>query len=114
VEELIPTLHQLFAVLRDKLAKSVDFVTTKTAAPLQPDWIQPELRFALVTFYVHVRRFAPVSSVEKEPERSHSEYGRHLMMLQKPAAVSNLVCQKNHEVGIVIYMSVLRANPLHR
>src|SRR5262249_55601872 len=84
VEELIPTLQQLFLILLDQLADPIDLFTSETAAALEPDGVEPEFRFAVITFDVDVRRLAPIAGVEEEPKRTHSEYSRHGLMLHRP------------------------------
>jgi hypothetical protein len=68
-------------VLLDQVPNAVDFLPLETVAPLQANWIEPELRFAVVPLDVDVRRFAAVACVEEDPIRSATEYGRHVAML---------------------------------
>jgi hypothetical protein len=78
-------------MLLDQLTESVNLFTAKAVAALQPDRVEPELRLTVVTFDVDVRGFAPIPGVEEEPERAHSEYSRHVGMLRRASAKSNIL-----------------------
>src|SRR6476646_9075853 len=54
-EELMPALQQLLAMLLDQLADAVDLFPAEAVAALQPDGVEPELRFGVVPLDVDVR-----------------------------------------------------------
>ena len=76
-------------MLLDQLADAVDLFPAEAAAAIHPDWVEPELRLAVVAFDVDVRRLAPIASVEEEPESTRSQHSRHTPMLHPPSAKSN-------------------------
>jgi hypothetical protein len=53
-------------MLLDQITDSVDLFPAEAAAALQPDGIEPELRLAVVTFDVDVRRLPSIAGVEEE------------------------------------------------
>ena len=57
--------------------KIPEFRRTKTAAPGEPDRVQPKLRPARIPFHMDVDRLVPVRRVEEEPERAFTMNGRH-------------------------------------
>src|SRR5262245_10817452 len=76
-------------MLLDQVTDAVDLFPAEAVAALQQDEVEPELRFAVVTFHMDVRRLAPIAGVEEEPEWAHAEHGRHADMLRRPGAMSN-------------------------
>jgi hypothetical protein len=58
-EELIPALQQRLPVLLDQPPDPVDLLPAEPVAPLQPNGVEPELRFAVVALDVDVWRLAP-------------------------------------------------------
>ena len=65
-EEVIPSLQELFAIVSDNLLDTSDFGTPEVTAAGQAKWIQPDLRHALLTLYVYVRRFAAITRLEEK------------------------------------------------
>jgi hypothetical protein len=54
-------------MLLDQFADPVELFPAEAAAALQPDWVEPELRLAIVTLDMDVRRLASVAGVKEEP-----------------------------------------------
>jgi hypothetical protein len=50
-----------------KFADLPDVLSIKTAAPLEPNRFEPELRLAFVMLNVYVRRLVTVARVEEKP-----------------------------------------------
>ena len=73
----------------DQFPDAVDLFSVKGPAALQPNWVKPKLRLAVVAFDVDVWRLATIAGIEKEPERTHLEYSRHGHMLHRPNGKSN-------------------------
>lgn len=55
-EEVIPSLQELFAVVGGNLLDTPDFRGPEAAAVRKAEWVQPDLRHAVLTLYVYVRR----------------------------------------------------------
>jgi len=89
VEEFIPAPQQLLAVQLDQFSDAVDLRAGESAAPIQPGWIQPEFRLAIVAFDVNVSWLTTISRVKEKPIGAASQYGRHLRMLFRISRESN-------------------------
>jgi hypothetical protein len=70
MEVFSPTFHQMYLLLSDESAYSVEFFTTEAAAPLQVYGVQPEFRCIIVALDVDVRRLISVTRVEEKAVRS--------------------------------------------
>jgi hypothetical protein len=55
-EEVIPSLQERFAMVGGNLLDTPDFSAPKSAAVRKAEWIQPDLRHAVLRLYVYVRR----------------------------------------------------------
>ncbi|MFO0844753.1 MAG: hypothetical protein U0797_20545 [Gemmataceae bacterium] len=84
MEELIPTLQHLLSVFLDKFPYPVQILPAEAAAALQPDGVEPELRFAIVTLDMNVRGLATVAGVEEESKRPDPQRFWHAVMLLGP------------------------------
>jgi len=49
----------------------------KAPASFKADWIEPNLRFAIITFHMYVWRFITVTGIEEESKWANSQNGRH-------------------------------------
>jgi hypothetical protein len=67
----------LWVVFRCNLFDSPEFLSRKTSTSFEADWIKPNLRFAIITFHMYVRRFITVTGIEEESIRANSQNGRH-------------------------------------
>lgn len=67
VEELIPTLHQVFVMFFNNFFDLVDLLTTKSVTSFESDRVEPEFRFGFIVLDVHMSRFAAIAGIEKEP-----------------------------------------------
>jgi hypothetical protein len=83
VEELIPTLHQLFHVNRNQVLQSADFFSAETMAALQADRIEPKLCLTVVAFDMNGGRLATVARAKKEPVRPGTQYRGHIVTLRQ-------------------------------
>ena len=101
MEELIPTLQQLFAMFLNQLAGPGDFVSTKAVAAFQPNRFEPELRLAVVAFEMRVRGLVSVTSEEEKPEWPNSQYSWHTSIVRQAASGSNSHCQLTYRPAFV-------------
>src|SRR5262245_46341155 len=90
-EELIPTLQKSLLMIQDDLKDLIELLGGETSAPLQVDWIEPELRLAIVTPYMDVRRLIPVARVEEEAIRSGAENSGHRSDLTRAERMSQKI-----------------------
>ena len=65
-------------MLFDQLLNPLDLDSPESTTPLQPDWVEPELREVVVTLHVDMRWFIAVTSIEEEPIRAKSQRGWHV------------------------------------
>lgn len=86
-------------MLLDQLTDTIDLFAAESVAALQPNGIEPELRFTVVPLNVDVRWLTAIPSVEEEPERAYSEYGRHADMLYGTGAKNNVFAQASRDDG---------------
>jgi hypothetical protein len=84
-------------MILDQLADSINLFSGETAAALQPNGVEPELRLAVVAFDMDVRRLIPIAGIEEEPEWTHAEYSRHVLMLHRVGTKSNTLHRANKE-----------------
>lgn len=77
VEVFIPFLHQKRRTLNHEPFDLAQFRGTESAAALEPNGIQPELRAFRITLDVDVTRFVPIRRVEEESKRPVNKNGRH-------------------------------------
>jgi hypothetical protein len=47
----------LLVVFRSHLLDPSQFLSRKASTSFEADWIKPNLRFTVITFHMHVRRF---------------------------------------------------------
>jgi hypothetical protein len=53
-------------IFLSKLLYSIDLRPAESAAILQPNGIEPEFSFVLITFNMHMRRLITISGVKEE------------------------------------------------
>ena len=66
-------------MLFDEPLNPLDLTSGKSATPLQPDRVEPELCEVVVTLHVDVRWFIAVTSIEEEPIRAKSQHRWHVV-----------------------------------
>src|SRR5262249_41118208 len=98
-EELIPKLHQLFAMNLNQSMHYVNFPPTKAMTPFEPNRFEPKLRFAIVAFDVDVRGLAPITGIEKSV-RSNSHYRRHIFILCQAMMEINILKADRHKITL--------------
>ncbi len=59
-------------MLQDESLDSTDVAPRDTMAPLQADWIKPELGFTITPLDMNVRGLVPVACIEEESIRTAS------------------------------------------
>src|SRR3972149_1095425 len=57
VEEFMPAIHEELLIRHYQLLDRVDFMRSKPAAPLQSDWIKPDLCLTVISSDMYMRRF---------------------------------------------------------
>jgi len=73
----------------DDLRDAVEFPAGESSTALEPDWVEPELRLAIVALDVGVRRFVPITRIEEETIRAASQDRRLKGMLRFGADEDN-------------------------
>ncbi len=63
-EVLIPGLPKFITMITRKLLDPSEFYARKSAAALQPNWIEPEFRDPIIPLNMDVCRFVTVSRME--------------------------------------------------
>ena len=76
-EILIPRLYEFPSMFFDYACNTRKFSLTKTAASLQPNGFEPELRNTVVSFHMHVTGFPTVAGVEEKPVWPPPQYRGH-------------------------------------
>lgn len=56
---------------------SPEFLAREASASLETDWIEPKLRFVIITFDMHVWRFITITGIEEESVWTNSQNGGH-------------------------------------
>jgi hypothetical protein len=77
----MPRLHNFSSIFFNDLRNPDYFRTSKSAASLQPHWLDPELRNIIFSFNMHMDRFIAVTRIKEEPIWPNSQYSRHLHSL---------------------------------
>src|SRR5438093_400288 len=62
VKELIPSLQEMPLVFFDQMTDLVDLLPAEAMAALKFNWVEPELRLAVVALDVDMRRLATVAA----------------------------------------------------
>jgi hypothetical protein len=77
----MPRLHNFSSIFFNDLRNPDYFRTSKSAASLQPHWLDPELRNIIFSFNMHMDRFIAVTRIKEDPIWPNSQYSRHLHSL---------------------------------
>jgi hypothetical protein len=79
----------VFPVFLDKPLDTVDFAATEAATSVQPNRIEPEPGFHVLSFDVDMRWFTAVAGVKEEPVWPLDWYGWH-------SCKSSMLCAKDY------------------
>ena len=80
----MPGLQQFGLVFLYNPLNAPQLGPPEAAAPLQPDWVQPEFCYVLISLNMNVFLLVSIASIEEEPVRALAEDGRHLLPFQIP------------------------------
>jgi hypothetical protein len=65
-EVLIPSPQQCGRVFLDQPLNASNLCAPKSATPFEPNWIQPELRYSVFMFDVHMGRLIPIRRIKEK------------------------------------------------
>ncbi len=77
-------------MLFDQLLNLLDVTTAESVAAFDPDWIEPELGFACISFDMNVRWFAAIPGIEEETVGSAPQHSRLKIILSRGFGVDKL------------------------
>src|SRR4026208_1335706 len=67
LEVRMPCLQNIELVRRNNALNGSQLAPAEAATPLQPHWIQPELRHFLFPLYVNMHRLLLISGIKEKP-----------------------------------------------
>ena len=68
-------------MLRHLLTEPIEVFPAEAVTALQADRVEPEFRFAFVSFRMDMRRFTVIAGIKEEPKWSAAENRGHATML---------------------------------
>lgn len=83
----------MLVVFRCNLFDPPQFLSGKASTSFKADRIEPNLRFAIITFYMYVRRFITIAGIEEESIWANTLNGRHQSFANRVSRGKGLVCR---------------------